>query len=122
MVTNLCYADGIILLATSEAELQELVDRLDRVDQPQYSLLVNVNKTMVMVSDGIACRIGLLIQVNNCSRWRDKFPYLGSMITEDEDGKFTTPTAEFCISLNRNRGITAENMEVTAHRFQRTYD
>jgi len=35
MVTNLCYADGIILLATSEAELQELVDRLDRVDQPQ---------------------------------------------------------------------------------------
>jgi len=31
MVTNLRYADDIILLATSEAELQELVDRLDRV-------------------------------------------------------------------------------------------
>jgi len=121
MVTNLCYADGIILLATSEAELQELVDRLDRVSR-KYSLLVNVNKTMVMVSDGIACRIGLLIQVNNWSRWRDKFPYLWSMITEDEDGKFTTPTTEFCSSLNRNRGITAENIEVTAHRFQRTYD
>jgi len=29
MVTNLRYADDIILLATSEAELQELVDRLD---------------------------------------------------------------------------------------------
>jgi len=29
MITNLRYADGIILLATSEAELQELVDRLD---------------------------------------------------------------------------------------------
>jgi len=29
--TNLHYADDIILLATSEAELQELVDRLDRV-------------------------------------------------------------------------------------------
>jgi len=28
IVTNLCYADNIILLATSEAELQELVDRL----------------------------------------------------------------------------------------------
>ena len=31
IVTNLCYADDIILLATLEAELQELVDRLDRV-------------------------------------------------------------------------------------------
>ena len=33
MITNLCYADDIILLATSEAELQELVERLD--SQPQ---------------------------------------------------------------------------------------
>ena len=31
MITNLRYADDIILLATSEAQLQELVDRLDRV-------------------------------------------------------------------------------------------
>jgi len=31
MVTNLHYADDIILLATSEAELQDLVDHLDRV-------------------------------------------------------------------------------------------
>ena len=30
MFTNLRYADDIILLATSETELQELVDRLDR--------------------------------------------------------------------------------------------
>ena len=28
MITNLCYADDITLFATSEAELQELVDRL----------------------------------------------------------------------------------------------
>jgi len=44
MITNLRYADDIILLATSEAELQELVDRLDRVS-PKYSLLINVDKT-----------------------------------------------------------------------------
>jgi len=31
MITNLRYADDIILLATSEPELQELVDHLDRV-------------------------------------------------------------------------------------------
>ena len=56
MITNLRYADHIILLATSEAELQELMDRLDRVSR-KYSLLINVDKTKVMANDGIACRI-----------------------------------------------------------------
>ena len=56
MIMNLPYADDIILLATSEAELKELVDRLDRVSR-KYSLLINVDKTKVMAIDGIACRI-----------------------------------------------------------------
>jgi len=56
MITNLRYADDIILLATSEAELLELLDRLDRVSC-KYSRLINVDKTKVMASDGIACRI-----------------------------------------------------------------
>jgi len=67
MITNLRYADDIILLATSEAELQELVDRLDRVSR-RYSLLINIEKTKVMASDGIACWILIqneqLAQVN----------------------------------------------------------
>jgi len=49
MITNLHYTDDIILLATSEAEVQELVDRLDRVSR-KYSLLINVNKTKVIAS------------------------------------------------------------------------
>jgi len=44
MITNLRYVDDIILLATSEAELHELVDRLDRVSR-RYSLLINIDKT-----------------------------------------------------------------------------
>jgi len=56
IVTNLCYTDDIILLATSEAELQELVYRLDRVSR-KYSLLINVDKTRVMASYGVACHI-----------------------------------------------------------------
>jgi len=41
-----------ILFATSEAELQELVDRLDRVSH-KYSLLIYVDKTkVIMASDG----------------------------------------------------------------------
>ena len=33
MMTNFRYADDIILLATLEAKLQELMDRLDRVSR-----------------------------------------------------------------------------------------
>jgi len=42
--TNLRYADGIILLATSEAELQELVDRLDRVSRIFYTAYTSTLK------------------------------------------------------------------------------
>jgi len=73
LITNLCYADDIILLATTEAELQELVDRVDRVSR-KYSLLINVDTTKVMASDGIAFCI--LIQ-NELLDQVDTFPYLG---------------------------------------------
>jgi len=81
MITNLRYADDIILLATSEAELQELVNRLDRVSH-KYSLLIKVDKAKVMVSDAIVCRI--LIQKKLLEQV-DTFLYLGSLITEDGD-------------------------------------
>ena len=96
MVTNRRYANEVILLATSEAELQELVDRLDRVSR-EYSLLINVDKTKVMASDGIACRI--LIK-NEQLEQVDTFPYLGSLTTEDDEC-----TTEFRIRLNRGQAI-----------------
>jgi len=117
MVTNLRYADDIILLATSEAELQELMNHLDRVSR-KYSLLIKVDKTKVMASNGIACRI--LIQDKQLEQV-DTFPYLGSLITED--GKCAT---EFPYRVKQRAGdrrITAENMEkVTTYRFRRSYD
>jgi len=103
MVTNLRYADDIILLAILEAELQELVDRLDRVSR-KYSLLINVDKTKVMASDGIACHI--LIQ-NELQEQEDTFPYLGSLITKD--GECTT---EFCTRLNRGQAIGASLQKI----------
>ena len=109
MITNLCYADDIILLATSQAERQELVDRLDRVSR-KYNLLINVDKTKVMASDGVACRI--LIQNEQLEQLhRPTFPYFGSLITED--GECTT---EFRTRLNRgDMGIIADNMEKSQH-------
>jgi len=56
MIMNVRSADDIILLATSEAELWEMVDRLDRVSR-KYSLLIHVDKTKVMANDSIGCRV-----------------------------------------------------------------
>jgi len=94
MSTNLCDADDIIRWATSEAELQELLYRLDLVRR-KYSLLINGNKTKIIVSDGTACRI--LIQ-NEQLEQVDTFSYIGSLITED--GECTT---EFRTMLNRGQ-------------------
>jgi len=88
------------------------VDRLDRVSS-KYSLLINVDKTKVMASDGIACHI--LIQ-NEQLEQVDTFPYLGFLITED--GECTT---EFRTGLNRGRRSGQHCRKcgkVTAYRFQ----
>jgi len=103
MITNIRNADDIILLATSETELQELMDRLDRVSR-KYSLLINVDKTKVMASDSIACRI--LIQ-NELLEQVDTFPYFGSLITED--GECTTG---FRTRLNRSQAIGASLQKI----------
>ena len=103
MIANLRCADDIILLATSDAELHKLVDRLDRVSR-KYSLLINVDKTKVMASDGIACRI--LIQ-NELLEQMDTFPYLGSLITEDAEC-----TTEFRTRLNKGQAIGASLLKI----------
>ena len=78
-VTNLRYADDIVLLACSETDLQDLVNRLDVVSK-RYSLLINVDKTKTMATNGTSCNISIngerLEQVH-------EFPYLGSLITDN---------------------------------------
>ena len=120
IVTNFRYADDIILLAISEAELQELVDRLDRVSR-KYILLINVDKTKAMASDSIACRILMQCRMSNWSRWIRSRIYLGSLITEDGDC-----TTKFRTKLNNGQAIEASLRKIygkdTAYRFQRRRD
>ena len=78
-VTNLRYADDIILLARSEIELQEMVDRLDTASK-KYSLLINEEKTKTMTTNGTSCNIRIN---NNILEQVTTFPYLGSLITSD---------------------------------------
>jgi len=78
-------------LATLEAKLQQLVDRLDRVSG-KYSLLINFYKTKVMASDGIVCHI--LIQ-NKQLEQAGTFPWLQKTVS---------------VRWADDRDITAENM------------
>jgi len=75
------------------------VDRIDRVSR-KYSLLTNVDKTKVMASDGIACRI--LIQVElysgdlqrtgtNGESTSTMWPTLG------DRGRLTNSTGHLCV-------------------------
>jgi len=80
-VTNLRYADDIILLACSEIQLQELVDRLEGVSR-KYGLLINVEKTKVMTTGGSSCSVtinNMLVEVVS------SFPCVGSLITDDAE-------------------------------------
>jgi len=96
-------------LAILEAELQELVNRLDRVSQ-KYSLLINVDKTKEMASDGIACRIPIH---NEQLKQVDMFPYLGYLITEDG---WAYDGISYQVKWRAgDQGITAENMEKSQH-------
>jgi len=91
-----CVLSPYLFNILAEAEVQELMDRLDRVSR-KYSLLVNVGKTKIMASNGTACRI--LIQTEQLEQM-NTFPYYGSLITED--GECTT---EFRTRLNRGQAI-----------------
>jgi len=79
------------------------VDRLDRVSR-RYSLLINIDKTKVMASDGVACRI--LIQNEQLAQV-NMFPYLGYLIMEDSEC-----TTEFRIRLSRGQAIGASLQKI----------
>jgi len=80
-LTNLRYAEDIVLLAESEEELQHIVNRLDQVGR-EKGQLINMDKTKVMTLNGKICNVILngsrLEQVNT-------FQYLGSTIREDAE-------------------------------------
>ena len=94
-ISNLRYADDIVLLTESVTELQGLTERLDKVSR-KFGLMINIDKTKVMGMDGVECHIRVrgeqLEQV-------DAFVYLGSLITEDADC-----TKEIKVRLGKRKG------------------
>ena len=78
-ITNLRYADDIVLLASSIQELQELVNRITAVGI-EYNLHINASKTKTMsLNEDV---IDIYVDGTRLEQVT-KFPYLGSMITSD---------------------------------------
>ena len=97
------------LLATSEAELQELVHRLDRVSR-KYSLLINVDKTKVMASDGISVP-------HTHSEWTTGAGgYVPVPWVPDYRRRWVYDGIPYQVKQRAvDRGITAEDMEKSQH-------
>lgn len=71
--------DETVLLWVLEAELQEIVNRLDQAGS-KHGMLITVDETKTMVTSGTICHIR--IQGNQLEH-ADTIPYLGSLITKD---------------------------------------
>src|SRR6201996_8350941 len=78
-ISNLRYADDIVLLASSIEVLLELVSRISRLGK-EYNLLINSSKTKAMALKGES--VSILIDGEEIEQVH-KFPYLGSVITDD---------------------------------------
>src|SRR5678815_4908786 len=79
--TNLRYAADIVLMASTEKELQDLVSRLDREGRKK-GLEINMGKTKSMALTGEQCNIKVQdIRIEQV----DAFVYLGSLVTEDAE-------------------------------------
>ena len=77
-VTNLRYADDVVDIATSQSDLHELVDRLNRASQ-KYGLEINIDKTKIMATQNI-------IHITTSGTPVEKVEtvtYLGSLFTQE---------------------------------------
>src|SRR3984885_7787555 len=109
-ITNLRYADDIVLIAESPEELQDLVQRLVEAGQ-KYGLIINQGKTRVMATD----KRELNIHIEGSKlKQIDHIQYLGATITED-DGSEEDMRARLGMAKNvlsgmgtiwKNKGIT----------------
>ena len=87
IVNTLRFADDIAVLAESENDLQEMLQKMDQILNVGYNLRVNKKKTKVMVcsrNEGKSINIKLGDEMLEQVR---EFCYLGSKITEDGRSK-----------------------------------
>ena len=80
-LSNLRYADNVILIAGTMEKLQDLVTWLE-VASAKYGLVISDDKTKVMATHTASCDTNIS---GTRAEQVDSFPYLGSLITEDSE-------------------------------------
>lgn len=75
---NLRYADDTLLIAGGEAKLLMLLNRLENISR-EYDLMINYNKTTVMIIDRENEGRRQPTKIGNC-KGVDQFVYLGSLL------------------------------------------
>ena len=81
ILSSSVYADDIVLIATSQSDLQELVDQLDRASQ-KYRVEINIDKTKIMETQDIINNI----TINGTSVEKvESLTFLGSLFTQEAE-------------------------------------
>ena len=83
-INNLRYADDIVLIATSVAALQQLIDKVNEVSK-EYGLEINIKKTKVMVVAKTREKVPLTCNGEPLEQV-EAFRYLGALIDDTGDG------------------------------------
>ena len=96
-ITNLRYADDVVLIAGSLKELQDLVDRV-RLESEKVGLFLNTKKTKVMKVQQNSSDGGIAIDGETVETVT-KFKYLGAIFTSNGDDS-TEVKRGICIAKN----------------------
>ncbi|CAH2209568.1 jg27485, partial [Pararge aegeria aegeria] len=112
IINNLRYADETIFIASTETELQRIVDRVNKCSK-EAGLTINIKKTKVLVVSNNA-NLGPTIRVASQVLERvQRYKYLGTWLTEKWDSEteiktrieklkltlFSEETKEFFVNL-----------------------
>ena len=82
-LNNLRYADDTVLIADSQAKLQQLIDGLDTACR-RKGLKINISKTESMGITKKKEQLRVAVNLDgNAVKQVEKFQYLGSLVTED---------------------------------------
>ena len=96
-ITNLRYADDVVLLAGSLKELQDLVNRV-KLEIEKVGLFLNTKKTKVMKVQRNPTDSGIVIDGKTVETVT-KFKYLGAIFTSNGDDS-TKVKRRICIAKN----------------------
>jgi len=81
LITNLRFADDIVLIASSKVQLQELVDRL-HCHASEFGMRLNVKKTKVMAVSDDKTPVSIMIGGQRIEEVHT-FKYLGALFTSE---------------------------------------